>query len=65
MVTPIEASTYLLRGGPYALVRPMCGIPNKLLAVLRRGAYVEMSGQFLSFGYLASSHPSPLDLCVH
>ena len=63
MVTPIEATTYLLRGGPYALVRPMCGVPNKLFALLCC-VEVPMSRyrvQLLSFEYLASNHPSPLD----
>ena len=51
MVTALEATTYLLRGRPYALMRPMCGVPNKLFAVRCRGVSVEMSGQLLSFVY--------------
>ena len=49
MVTPIEAITYLLRGRAYALVRPMCGVPNKLFVVHYGGVSVEMSGQLSSF----------------
>ena len=44
MVTPVMATTYLLRGRPYALMRPMCAVHNKLFAVLCRGVYVAISG---------------------
>ena len=44
MVTPVKATTYLLRGRPYALIRPMSGVPNELFAELWCDACVEISG---------------------